>query len=447
MKKINNKYPRVLIISHNPLSESQDGNGRTLSAFFKQWDSDCLAQIYLTTDIPDFAICKNFFQINDIDILKRFFFKKNIQGKQVSHSNLPEMENFKHSIRTNSTLNILRKNMCPLLILLRDIVWIIAGYKTQEIINFINSFNPEVVFFLSSNSTFSFYLTKWICQSRNIPLVMQTTDDYVSGKLTLDPFFWIQLFRVKKAYQWAVSYSSCIIAIGDKMAEEYKKRFGGNYFVAMNSVFICDPVTPPLNKITQFSYAGSTGLNRWKVLALIAESLKELSNEEGLNGELSVYSLVKPRIKELSFLNIPPFSSFKGSLNNEQLKNVRKNSDFLVHVEAFDRTNKHITRLSISTKIPEYLASGRCIFAVGPEDVASMQYLKEYDIAVTVMVDNKSSIKIALREVMLNSEIKTKYAEKGIEIARFRHNAAIIPENIFQIISSAVDNNSSNELL
>ena len=433
-------YPRVLIISHNALSNSQDGNGRTLSAFFGQWDTNSLAQVYLTTDIPEFTVCKKFFQINDVDILKRFFLNKKIQGKVVLNSDLSGMEDYKKVIKKSKLLNIIRNNMSPFVRFLRDSIWSISGYKTGELIKFIDEFNPQVVFFLSGNSVFSFALTKWICKTKKIPLIMQTTDDYVTGKFSLDPFFWIQLFRLKCAYQWAVSYSDCVIAIGDKMAVEYKIRFGGNYFVAMNSISNFNPSKyTSTNQNIKFTYAGNLGLNRWKILALIGESLAELSHEEGINGELAVYALTTPEDKQLLALNIPPFCSFKGGLNNDQLTTVREHSDFLVHVEAFDNANKYITRLSISTKIPEYLASERCIFAVGPKDVASMQYLMDYDLGVTVISNKKTDIKKALKEIILNTEMKIKYAKQGVEVAKTRHNAIKTAESIFQIISSTVE--------
>jgi len=439
---INIKYPRVLIVSHNSLSDTQS-NGKTLSALFKLWNEDNLAQLYLTTDVPDFTICKRFFQLHDIDILKRAIFYKQIQGRQVTCSDTPQIISYKNKITNSPVLKLLRKNISPFFRLLRDILWGIGDFKTPELIRFIDEFNPQIVFYQSSGNVFSFSLTKWICISRNIPLILQTTDDYVSGMFTFDPFFWIQQIRLKLAYKWAVSYSDCIVAIGDKMAEEYKSRFGGNYFVAMNSISDLNlPKYSATNKTLKFVYAGNLGLNRWKVLVLIADCLKELQNEEGLNGELSIYSLVEPGTKEISVLNKPPFSFYKGALNTVELNSVKTHSDVLVHVEAFDRLNRHVTRLSISTKIPEYLASGRCIFAVGPEDIASMQYLEEYDLGVTVMSDKKSKIKEALKEIMINGELRTQYAEKGIGVARLRHNADKTAELNFQIITSTIKNNN-----
>lgn len=434
-----NKYPRVLIISHNALSDTQS-NGKTLSAFFRHWDKDDLAQLYLTTDVPDFPLCGRFFQITDLDILKRFFLSKQIQGQQITEADLHKMMAFKNKVTKNPILKLMRKNISPLFRLLRDWLWDIARYRTNAMIEFIDEFNPQVVFFQSSSGVFAYSLVKWICLSRNIPLIMQTTDDYVSVKFTFDPFFWIQHIRVKRAYAWAVAYSDCVIAIGDKMATEYRLRFGGNYFVAMNSVSDLKlPRYTGLEKTIRFLYAGNLGLGRWKVLALIAECLKELQNEESLSGTLSIYSLVKPDKKELDILDNPPFSTFNGALNTDELNHEKTLSDILVHVEAFDRTNRHTTRLSISTKIPEYLASGRCIFAVGPKNVASMQYIAEYNLGIVVMSNKKSTIKQSLKTIMLNNEIRTQYADEGPKIAELRHNADKTSESIFQIITSAVN--------
>ena len=436
--KLNRKYPKVLIISHNPFSVQN--NGKTLAALFKHWDIHSLAQLYLTTDIPEFSICNKYFQLHDMDIIKKVLLMKHVQGRRVTDIELSEIKSFKTKIVNSEVLKLLRNNNIPLFQLIRDLLWDIAGYKTRELTNFVDDFNPQIVFFHSSYGAYAFSLVKWICRKRNIPLIMQTTDDYVSGKLTLDPFFWIQHYRIKNAYKWAVGYSDCIVAIGDKMAKEYRCRFGGKYFVAMNSMNENPlPEHAHANSTIRFLYAGNLGLNRWKVLSLIGECIEDLHKEEGLNGELIIYSLAKPGTKALSLLTRLPFSSFRGSLNTNELDCAKARSDILVHVEAFDRKNRFITRLSISTKIPEYLASGRCIFAVGPKDVASMQYLSEYNLGVTVMSDDKANIKKALKEIMIDIHMRDRYAKKGIEVAKMRHDADKTAESIYRIISATID--------
>jgi hypothetical protein len=326
---------------------------------------------------------------------------------------------------------------------LKDLLWEFAGYRTHELVKFINEFDPQVVFLQASSGVFAFSISKWICKRKNLPLFMQTGDDYVTGKFTLDPFFWIHLFRLKQAFKWACSSSTCIIAIGDKMKREYHSRFGGNYFIAMNAVESLNlPRYTPFNKIIKFIYAGNLGLNRWKVLALIAECLEHLKNEEGINGELSIYSLNDPDEKIKTFLNKPPVGYFRGSLNSDELSNVKAMADILVHVEAFDKKNRHLTRLSISTKIPEYLASGRCILAIGPPNVASIEYLAENDLGSIVTSCNKTDIKQAIKEIMLNGDKRVYYAQKGLEIAKMKHNADEVAVSMVRILSQFKNSSS-----
>lgn len=431
------KHHKVLIVSHNAISDTQS-NGKTISSLFAGWDKDCLAQLYLTTDVPDFTLCQKYFQLHDFDALKRLIFKSKYQGRRVYCESITEAELYKDNVKKNVLLNIIRNNISPLFRLIRDVLWNISGYKTGALKNFLDDFKPDIVFFQSSSGVFAFSIVKWICTSRNIPLVMQVTDDYVTGRRTYDPFFWLQLRRLNDAFKWAITYCECVVAIGDKMAEEYKRRFGGTYYIAMNSVSVLNlPVYKPSTSIIKLLYAGNLGLNRWKVLAVIGECIKEINEEYAILGELSIYSLVEPSPKELSHLLRPPYSSFKGALNTHELNTVKSDIDILVHVEAFDNINKHVTRLSISTKIPEYLASGRCIFAVGPDDVASIEYLSEYDLGVVVTTCDKRNIKESLKKLMINSEQRVHYAQKGLIVADERHNAESVANDIFQIITSS----------
>jgi glycosyltransferase involved in cell wall biosynthesis len=282
-----------------------------------------------------------------------------------------------------------------------------------------------------------FRLVKWVCDELEIPMMMQTTDDYVTPRFSLDPFFWLHHVSIKEWYRWAVQKASYIVTIGDLMAEEYKQRFGGNYVVAMNSIAIEDIKDYSYKgEKVKLVYAGNLGLNRWKVLSIIGQCLHELSNE-GLKGELSIYSIVEPEGNVAKALYLPPFMSFKGKLDQAQLRQVKEESDILVHVEAFDKTNRYITRLSISTKIPEYMQSGRCILAVGPCDVASIRYLKDNDMAMTITDSNYDQIKESLRYIMLDEQKRKQYAKKARDLAIERHSINTIKDMIYEIMVDA----------
>lgn len=429
-------FPRVLVVSHNPFSLVHN-NGKTLTAFFRNWPQENIAQIYLTTDVPDFSLCKKFFQLHDFDILKQFFVGGISKGRRLMSSDLDRIYNIKQGVKGSIVLRTIRNNFFPVFQLVKDLLWCLIGFKSRELFAFIDEFNPQVVFFHSYKDVFSFSIANWICRSRNIALVMYISDDYVSGRLTLDPFFWIQLFRVRREYKKSIARSSFIVAGSEKMADEFKDIFGGNYIVAMNAIAELNfPLRKTDGESVKFLYAGNIGLNRWKVLSLIARCLEEIGVECGIRGELSIYSLNEPTRKQLRKFNIPGYSEFRGALNTEELNIAKEQANVLVHVESFDRISRHITRLSVSTKISEYLASRRCIFAVGPANVASIEYLVKHDLGIVVVNENKIHIKNALKRIMSESDMRVRYADKGVEVARLRHSAEgtadIIYKNVFE---------------
>ncbi|MER2076583.1 hypothetical protein [Psychrobacillus psychrotolerans] len=436
-----NDYPKVIVVSHNPFSENQN-NGKTLLNFFKGWPKENISQLHFSMENPSYLVCENYYRILDLEILKKYFRQQNKVGSITGKNE--DVNNKKTKLNNSSIYTFIKKifqNNFPSALLFRDFLWNKDYWKTSELVEWIDNQNPDLVFYQSSNCPFSFKIVKWICEERNIPLIMQTTDDYVTAHFSIDPFYWIHHFKIKKQYKWAVGYSNYVIAIGDLMEKEYKNRFGGSYKVAMNSVTIPDSSdfhnSSNSGKI-KFLFAGNLGLNRWKVIVKIAEALKVLETE-GIYAELEIYSLAVPPKNILDKMNLSPNIGFRGSLNQEELDRKVKNSDVLIHVEAFDRKNRNITRLSISTKIPEYMRSNRCIFAVGPNDVASMQYIEKNNLGVVLNTLDKSHLKSNTKELINNSELRRKYAENAMTMVKERHSIGHTNEMIRKIVSESVN--------
>ena len=60
---------KVLIVSHNVFSKTES-MGKTLEGYFKDFDSNELAQFYIHSQIPTSKICKNYYRITDKDAIK-----------------------------------------------------------------------------------------------------------------------------------------------------------------------------------------------------------------------------------------------------------------------------------------------------------------------------------------------------------------------------------------
>lgn len=430
---------RVLIISHNPLSD-QDNNGKTLSSFMREWPRPKIAQIYLSPGDPSFSICENFFQITDISALKGFVTGKKAQGNLVQKANSTKVKLDKERLHRNRFYIIVRdifQTRSSLAYYARSIVWRSKRWLTSELARWLDDFQPEVILFQSSNCDFAFDIVNFVSRKYNIPVVMEVTDDYVTKKFTINPWFWINLRRLTQRFVSMVRMADCVIVIGDKMFKEYSRRFGGKYYVAMNSVHIDDNKNVGASKDSNLKlvYTGNIGLNRWRILKEIGNSLNRFNQSHQQKATLEIYSLDKPDSNILSSLNNTGASKFMGSATSKEIDRIRDSAEILVHVESFDKKNKYITRLSVSTKIPEYMASAKCILAIGPKDVASIEYLLEEKVAHVLTSVERGSLDAGVEEILVDSRLRENIAKNALYVARSNHDINKIRKDIHKYLN------------
>ena len=432
MDKHNNApCPRVLIISHNALSQTKN-NGKTLRSFFGSWDRENLAQFYITPEEPDWSVCKNYYLMRDIDILKSFFHKQKQFGTSLSQpSEKADAFVQEDTCRIYTWIKGLYGKKLPLLSIIRDFFWK-GRWKTPGLVQWLDAFSPQAVF-LQCSAPAIYELAFWVCDRYKIPLFLQITDDYVSGKFSIDPFFWIFLQRQRSVTRKAIQRAKKVIVIGEKMRDAYARIFGGEYYIAMNSVqYEPKKETVKHRDYIEMVYTGNLGLNRWKVLSQIGQLC---ANDDELRNhvKIKIYSSSKLKAPVLEELNIPGVMCFCGELNSEETRRKQQAADVLFHVESFDRKSRHITRYSISTKIPEYLATGNCIFAVGPKDVASIEYLQHYNLGIVQnSLDSKSCTK-ALK-LLLDENVRIVYGKHGVERVKKYHNQTCIQQDLYNMI-------------
>jgi hypothetical protein len=421
---------KILVLSHNSFSKKQN-NGKTLESFFQNFDSENIAQIYLQPEIPDFEYCQQYYRITDYEALNNFIFNGKV-GHQPSYTedNSAFINNTNRFIRwvyhgkrvsnerygLNKLLHTGFVNRVPFLVSLREILWFFTKWKTKELDDWIKKFSPDVLFFQGSSTIFCYKIALWISHKYNIPLVLQLTDDYTCRIYKYSLLEYVNKFFYIKILKKAIDKASTVIAVSDFMAIEYLERFGGNYKTLMNSGSFINKTQEPLNnEIMNFIYTGNVLLKRWEVLEVIGEALQEINSTTKFKCILNIHSptaipsYIINRLKNIDTIKCG------NSLNQSELSNAIKNANVVVHVESFDRMMRLITRLSISTKIPEYLGSNRCLFAVGPDDVASIKYLLENQYAHVATSVEKELIKKKLLEVISNTNLREKYIKKSMQ--------------------------------
>jgi len=431
---------RVLVLSHNSFSESSN-NGKTLESFFYHFNKNNLAQIFLHEDIPDYSFCSNYFCISDKEVLN-FFMRK---GKaKIGHVPSKELrvDNFSKSKRGSFAKNVITKGFkkrIPFFTFVREFLWSIAPWDNSQLNEWIKEFDPDLLFYQGSNCSFVYRIASTICERYSIPMVLELTDDYTYINY-FSLFDIINKRKYARSLEKAIDTAKCIIANSPEMVSEYQKRFGGtNYRFLMNSPQIFPEKHVEKKAGNVFLYAGNLSLRRWKVLLLLGEVLDDLNRtiDDTSQYVLKIHSLQIDSNVMKAFDKIESIE-FGGPLGRDALNDVISNAKYLVHVEAFDKKMKKITRLSISTKIAEYLSSNKCILAIGPSDVASMKYLINNKAAYICASPNRSEIKDTVLSMLKDDYNRDEIISNAFELYNMNHNAKNVSILIDKIFTEAV---------
>lgn len=170
------------------------------------------------------------------------------------------------------------------------------------------------------------------------------------------------------------------------MADVYQAETGIPHSVIMNSVdvaaFKCEPRAR--EGALRFVYAGGLHLGRERALKTIGECIDRVCEETGEQIDFTLYT---------SQENIDVYGEQFAHLANtrvvravphEQIIAVYRQADILVHVESAELESNEFFKYSVSTKISEYLATGRPILFFGPKNISLFGFLADNQLAYTV---------------------------------------------------------------
>ncbi len=424
---------RVLVISHNVFG-STSNMGRTLANFFEGYPAECLAQLYFHSQHPTLNICDRYYRVTDFDVLKK---KKKETGMVFESEDIKkDLTNDRIDSGRQAEIYQLGRKRKPYMYIARNLLWGTKKWKNQKLLNWIDSFDPQVIFFASGDYAFAYRIAMEIAEYKKIPIITYVCDDYYFLKQrSISPLYWFSCVQRHKAMKKLFARHRSLVAICDKISEDYGKEFGVNGFTVMTGSALVGEcgIAHEKQDVPRISYIGNLGLNRHEMLTQIGKTLLKLYNGEIL---IDVYSEEKNEqiLKEMTEEN---GIRFQGRVSYDEVLRVMKKSDILLHVESMDKKSRERVKYSVSTKVADSLASGVCLFAYGPEEVASMQYLLKNNCAA--VVTNYNELETRLKEVVENCEIRNQYAKCGIEVAEKNHSLEKNSSKISEIIKVTLD--------
>lgn len=402
------EYPKVLVVSTNAWRDNTGIN--TLIEFFKCWDADKLAQVYTKSTLPNTSVCNTFFSISENAVMKSVLKRGTKTGKQVFNTEGDSDLVDQSAVNEQKMYSTYHGKLRVFLSYCREIVWKFGRWKTAELDKFVDDFNPDVLYIPIYPTIYMGRIQKYIIERTKKPIVSYIADDNYSYEAAGKGFFAkVHRFYLRKYVKYIIEHSAKLMVISPKQKEESDRLFGVDSVVMTKGIDF-DPFEPyEVNKPIKMVYTGKLIIGRWKSLAAIAEALGKINANE-IRMELDIYTTDVLTEEQKQQLNRNG-CSVRGSLTLQQVKEVQKKADILVFAESLEEQFKHTARLSFSTKITDYLKSGKCIFAIGDKEIAPIDYFQRYDSAVTATTYDE--IYMMMEHLVKNQNVINQYAEKA----------------------------------
>lgn len=412
---------RILIISNNVISRTKN-NGKTIASIFEEYPKENIRQLYFSSELPEDIKLNGYYQISDSDVLKSLIQSSTSVGRVQSTSIMNMVYSSKEKERKIPINNFTR--------LIRELIWKFNYKKSESLIEWLDDFQPQKIFFVGGDSIFAYEITSLIKNKYNSKLLTYITDDYILPRKTVSFFWWIRRNLLLRKMNFLIKDSVALMTISEKMKNEYKRIFKKESLLLMNkSESLRDEsIQKKGNNNIKLVYAGGLHYNRYQVLSEIGKAIASINKKENTNIKLSIYTNEQPSDKIIAKINIENGSEYCGNLNREELKIKLNECTIPVHVESFDKKSIESTRLSISTKISEYISLGKPILAVGPKNVASMDYLE----GIALCINDESLIESELLRLFFDSNFQNELSEKARE--QFEINDKLLKKNIDYIL-------------
>lgn len=410
---------RILIISKEAWRDEQNG-GNVLSNMFSQLPNSEFAQIYCNEQEPNNTICRNYYQMSDRMMVNNILHRAHV-GRKVVYDKVPT----KTEAKTESYKTAGGKFGGNLKRVARELVWAIGRWDKKEIITYAREFNPDIIFAPCYGNHYMQRLTALVHNALNVPVVSYISDDFYTNKqFKFSPIFWLNHMFIRRRTRKIFRHYSLVYTMTDEQKQQCERDFGANMkILRKNGKFENQYLKSKVNDPIRFVYAGGIYLNRWKTLGALAEAMRHI-NADGVKMVLDIYTNNKLDQQMQQEINDGITARVHKAVSMAELMDIYHKSDVALHAEAFDITNRHVVRMSFSTKIVDCMDSGCAVMAICDKKQAGGSYLRRNECAICI--HDLKQIESVLRNIADHPNQLIKMQNKAFEVGRKNH----LQENI-----------------
>ena len=389
------KYPRVLLFGHT--FNNYTGMGITLTNLFADWPKDDIA---VWADGVEQELCniirpcavysgkqKNFLRQPERKKIPGLKDKiKEIIRKQYYQTGIQELREDTHISKSNLALA--------------------------------KKFNPEIIFCALGSDTAMKRCENLMDEFPNSKLVLYIVDDWVNTKINSRYFASFWRHKYDRDFRHIINRATGLLSICQYMTDEYKRIYRKVFYPFHNPVNVEEwqsiNVLPKYgNDKTAILYVGKINDDTAPCLLDMCKAVEELN----LIRKSFVFDIYSPDYNSKAFLfdgkvgihAFPPIA-------HEDIPRVMKSYSALFLPLGFSKQSRRYVRLSMPTKLTEYLASGKPIILYCPEEIALAKYLADKNCAVMCTDNDTFKLKSTVASLQ-DTDIYNQLVKNSLSLA------------------------------
>lgn len=300
----------------------------------------------------------------------------------------------------------------------------------------IAAFDPQAILYRPVPGTDRLHsLAMQIIDETGLPYAVWIMDDWPTALSIGDPVAFADLDADLRRL---LAGASRRLSICEAMSSAFALRYGVSFEAYANGVEPANWPAPEIRQAETFRlrYAGSLAENMTLTsIRLIAAAVERLAAAgRNIVFEIKTRPLWYDQVAN-EFAKFPYTKFIVENLSRQNYRKWLSSSDAVVIAYNFDDESSRYVRYSLANKLPECMACGAPIFAVGPGIVATLAYLDEIDCGVRVNTPDIDAIAIALDSLICDPQRRLALSGRAQAIAFTRHDVHAVRISFMSALS------------
>lgn len=437
-------YPRLLIISPSNFN-SLSGGGITFTNLFRGWPRERIAVITNDPIPPTKDICEKFYFLSSrelpwsfpFSLPRRFGLQEKLENTLKTAKGSPRKET--REVKKSIASTIIRKILPSFQRIIGDEIPTNARLS-QELKEWISQFSPELIYTILGNLPY-LNLVRTISGELKLPYVIHMMDDWPQVMYRRGILGPVRREKMQRDLKNIIENAAGCLGICQSMCDAYETRYGRKFSPFANALESekwrqKGRMEWKAGKPFKIFYGGALMENsQLKSVFDVAEVIPQLRSEN-LDMEFHIHApfyaanRYRRELEEnagVKVFDIP---------ETMDIESIFSNADLLLLPVNFDEESVNYIRYSMPTKIPAYMFSGTPTLAYGPDEVASIEYAKQWAYCVTER--NKEKLFEAIKKLVTDEKLRETLGKESQNLAEKRHDRAKVSKEFHDTLRKTV---------